>query len=188
MSELVDAVNNLRDAAHKHPLYKNVVFSEGNIVISRGNLSHPLFLFIGEAPGNTENKVGKPFVGRSGKLLDSWMDQMGIKDYAIINTVPIIPLNEVGGIRKPTKAEIEFFKPYVDDLIKAISPKYIICLGKSALEYLGISLDNCHWQTNIGFIYHPSYYLRRGQDGLSDFQELLKNIEGQKSQKSLDEF
>lgn len=188
MFELDNAINKLKDAAKKHPLYKNVVSTNGNIVISRGNLNEPAFLFIGEAPGQTENKVGKPFVGRSGKLLDGWMNELGISNYVIINTVPIIPLNEEGGIRKPTKSEIDFFRPYVDNLIKEISPKYIICLGRSALEYLDISLTNTHWKDNVGFIYHPSYYLRRGQNGMEDFQDLMKNIGNQRTQKTLGEF
>jgi uracil-DNA glycosylase family 4 len=188
MSELDIVINKLKEVARSHPLYGNIVSTNGNIVISRGNLNEPAFLFIGEAPGQTENTVGKPFVGRSGKVLDNWMGEFGIKNYVIINTVPIIPLNEEGKIRKPTKSEIDFFRPYVDNLIRTISPRYIICLGRSALQYLDISLTNTHWNDNIGFIYHPAFYLRRGQNGIEDFKQLMRNIGNQRTQKTLGEF
>jgi uracil-DNA glycosylase len=163
----------LEKVAKKHELYKNVISTKGNVVFYRGNLENPKSLFIGEAPGQTENKVGKPFVGRSGKLLDGWMESIGIDDFVIINTVPIIPLNSDGGIRKPTKLEIDYFRPSVDKLIKVINPSKIICLGRSALEYVGLNLDNLTWKGNIGFIYHPAYYLRRGQNGIEDFKKLV---------------
>jgi len=188
MVEVNEAINELIGVAKKHPLYKNILLTNGNIVISRGNLNNPTFLFVGEAPGQTENRVGKPFVGRSGKVLDGWMKEYGVGNYVIINTVPIIPLNDLGGIRKPTKAEIDFFRPYVDNLIKAIAPRYVICLGRSALEYLNLSLTNTHWRENTGFIYHPAYYLRRGQNGMEDFEALMRNIRNQRTQKTLGEF
>ena len=94
----------------------------------------------------------------------------------MINTVPIIPLNSEGKIRKPTRAEIEYFRPYVDDLIKIINPSKIICLGRSALAYKGLKLENLEWDGNIGFIYHPAYYLRRGRKGIGDFNKLIKNF------------
>jgi len=175
----------LEDAAKKHKLYQNVISTKGNLVFFRGNLNNPEYLFIGEAPGQEENKVGKPFIGRSGKLLDGWINSSNIKDFVIINTVPIIPLDASGKIRKPTSDEINYFKPYVDNLIKSINPKWIICLGKSALEYMDLSLINLTWKENIGFIYHPSYYLRNGRDGKDDFSKLILN---RAIQKSLSEF
>nr|MBA4405111.1 uracil-DNA glycosylase [Nanoarchaeum sp.] len=178
-------LTNLENAAKKHELYKNVISTNGNIVFFRGNLNNPEYLFIGEAPGQEENKIGKPFVGRSGKVLDGWINSAEIKDFIIINTVPIIPLDSSGGIRKPTSDEINYFKPYVDSLIKSINPKRIICLGKSALEYMDITLSNLSWKENVGFIYHPSFYLRRGMDGKEDFKKLILN---KNEQKSLGEF
>jgi len=168
--------NSLENASRKHELYKNVISTNGNIVFYRGNLKNPEYLFIGEAPGQTENKFGKPFIGRSGKLLDGWMANNGINNFIVINTVPIIPLNSEGKIRKPTRAEIEYFRPYVDDLIKIINPSKIICLGRSALAYKGLKLENLECDGNIGFIYHPAYYLRRGRKGIGDFNKLIKNF------------
>lgn len=181
MIELID----LENAAKKHELYKNIVSTKGNLVFFRGNLNNPEYLFIGEAPGQEENRIGKPFVGRSGKLLDGWLNSSGINNFVIINTVPIIPLNNEGGIRKPTNDEIAYFKPYVDKLISSINPKFIVCLGKSALEYINLNLSNLTWKNNIGFIYHPSYYLRNGRDGKDDFAKLISN---KIQQTSLSEF
>jgi uracil-DNA glycosylase family 4 len=190
--DLVDkAVSDLIEVAKNHKLYENILKTDGKLVISRGNLHEPEFLFIGEAPGQQENKVGVPFIGRSGKLLDNWMSSLEITNFVIVNTLPIIPLNSEGGIRKPSREEIDFFRPYVDNLIKAANPKCIVCLGKSALEYLRKSIVNTEWQENIGFIYHPAYYLRNGRNGLDDFERLLKNRKsdfGSKSQRNLAEF
>tara|TARA_Y100000034_G_scaffold131158_1_gene191313 strand:- start:2399 stop:2938 length:540 start_codon:yes stop_codon:yes gene_type:complete len=176
MVNLIDsAISELVVVAKNHELYENILKTDGKLVISRGNLNKPDYLFIGEAPGQQENKQGMPFIGRSGKLLDSWMDSSNISNFAVVNTLPIIPLNSEGGIRKPTKDEIDFFRPYVDNLIRASNPKFIICLGKSALEYLRKTIKNTEWDGNVGFIYHPAFYLRRGKNGLEDFNRLLEN-------------
>jgi uracil-DNA glycosylase len=175
MNLIENAVNELIGVAKGHELYQNILKTDGKLVISRGNLDAPEFLFIGEAPGQQENKQGIPFIGRSGKVLDNWMSSSGITNFAIVNTLPIIPLNSEGGIRKPTREEIDFFRPYVDNLIKVANPKCIVCLGKSALEYLRKSIKNTEWEGKIGFIYHPAYFLRNGRNGLDDFEKLLKN-------------
>ncbi len=182
---LKNTITDLKEVAKNHELYENVLKTNGNIVIFRGNLDRPDYLFIGEAPGNDENKQGIPFIGRSGKLLDGWTESSGIDNFAVINTVPIIPFDSAGKIRKPTKEEIKYFKPYVDSFIKEINPKNIICLGKSALEYMDLKLENTFWKGNIGFIYHPAFYLRRGQKGTEDFVKLIRN---KVDQKGLGEF
>lgn len=170
-------------AAKNHPLYKNIIKTNGKIVINKGS-ENPDFLFIGEAPGYTENKIGVPFVGRSGKILDMWLE-MGIKSYGVINAIPIIPLDENNKIRPPTKEEISYFRPLISKLIKIMNPKYIICVGKSASNFLNENFKLCEWSGNIGFIYHPSYYLRNGKNGIEDFRKLIEKI---KDQKPLDSF
>jgi uracil-DNA glycosylase len=175
MVSVEEAIQELIEVAKNHELYENIIKTDGKLVISRGNLNNPDFLFIGEAPGQQENKQGVPFIGRSGKLLDGWMSSSEITNFVIVNTLPIIPLNPEGGIRKPTREEIDFFRPYVDNLIRAANPKCIVCLGKSALEYLRKSIKNTEWEGNVGFIYHPAYFLRNGRNGLDDFERLLKN-------------
>jgi len=171
------------NAAKNHELYKNILKTNGNIVINRGS-EHPEFLFIGEAPGFTENKQGIPFIGRSGKILDMWIE-ITKKSYGVINTVPIIPLNEEGKIRPPTKEEISYFRPLINKLIKKMNPKYIIGVGKSASNFLNETFKLCEWKGNIGFIYHPAYYLRNGRKGINDFKRLIEKVQ---KQKSLDNF
>ena len=75
----MESINEIKkeiiEAAEHHELYKNIIKTNGKIVINRGSES-PEYLFIGEAPGFTENKLGLPFVGRSGKLLDKWVENL----------------------------------------------------------------------------------------------------------------
>ena len=180
----MESINEIKkeiiEAAEHHELYKNIIKTNGKIVINRGSES-PEYMFIGEAPGFTENKLGLPFVGRSGKLLDKWVENL--KNYGVTNTIPIIPLTEDGKIRPPTKEEIDYFRPLISKLIRKMNPKHIICLGKSASNFFNKEFKLCKWEENIGFIYHPSYYLRNGKDGLDDFNALIE-----RKQKLLGEF
>jgi len=171
----MNAVEELIEAARKHPLYQNVLKTKGKIVIGRGKKSSPDFLFIGEAPGQNENKEGKPFIGRSGKILDHWIKETGIDSYTVINAVPIIPLDEKGKIRPPTKDEVEYFRPYTKSLIKQINPKYIILMGKSSAKFLEEekNFKNAGWNSNIGYIYHPSFFMKNGRKGIADFKRLV---------------
>lgn len=183
------AIENLRNAAKQHKLYQNILKTNGKIVIGRGQQQNPEYLFIGEAPGQLENRDGKPFVGRSGEVLDMWIKQSKIKSYAVINAVPIIPLDNKDNIRAPTQDEINYFRPYTQELINKSAPKYIICLGKSAAKFLELenSFNVGHWHNNIGFLYHPAWYLRNGNKGLSDFKLLLDNKPCEKQNKFLTE-
>lgn len=156
--------------------YKTIQRTNGNIVIHRGTLIKPNYLFIGEAPGHEENQTGKPFMGKSGQILNEWIKQENITSYCIINTVPIIPLTEENKIRPPTNQEIEYYKPLIIQLINAIKPQRIILIGRTAEQiYQYKKMRNTTWIWNTGFIYHPSYYLRNGRTGKKDFKQLIKN-------------
>lgn len=185
---LAKALIKIHEAAKLHPLY--VQPKCDSVVLIRysknGNLN-PKYMFIGEAPGFKENEEGLPFVGKSGELLQNWIEQNKIASYVVINAVPMIPLDINNKIRKPTQDEIDYFRPYTEDLIKALNPEYIIGLGRSALNFLDVNLYPKTWTRKriagkfhkIGFQYHPSYYLRNGNKGinksLEDFEILLKN-------------
>jgi uracil-DNA glycosylase len=164
--------------AKKHSLFENVLKTNGNIVFGKGS-NNPKIVFIGEAPGQEENKIGEPFVGRSGKLLDKWIDflELDKNDFRIINVVPIIPL-EKNSIRKPSKEEIEYFLPLTKKYLELLNPKIIILLGKSASSIFdkNIKLGEIkeYENTKMFFIYHPSYYLRRGGKGFEETLEKLK--------------
>ena len=100
-----------------------------NVVISRGNPEAKL-LIIGEAPGPEENVKGKPFVGRAGQMLDKILQAANFdpeKDVYITNSVFRMPPGEDGKpFRKPTTEEIEYYRPYVFEIIRLIDPRVIL--------------------------------------------------------------
>ena len=171
----------LLEAAKRHKLYQNVIKTGGNIVISKGP-TNPDLVFVGEAPGFTENKVGYPFVGKSGFILGGWSKLLKSK-WCVINAVPIIPLDNNDKIRAPTDEEVSYFRPFVNDLLEALNPKYVICVGKTAAKYLKQEFKLATWnksnKTWIGFIYHPAYYLRNGRNGNEDFQKLVEGLQNE---------
>ena len=197
--------------AKKSSLYENIVKTNGKIVFGRGS-DNPKFLFIGEAPGFSENTIGKPFVGRSGKMLDGWIGELNLKEnFAIINVVPIIPLNKEGGIRPPTEEEINYFLPMTEKYIELLNPSLIVLLGRSAASIFDKTLSPGqvkHWKKmknqssslsqntksvlsdiKLFFIYHPSYYLRNGGKGFEKEIAKLKEILNDKTkQEKLTQF
>jgi DNA polymerase len=190
--KLSTAREQILEHAEKHELYKNITETKGHIVFGRGD-DEAKILFIGEAPGFSENQQGKPFVGRSGKLLDEWIKELGIKEneYAVINVVPIIPLSPDKKIRPPTEQEIEYFFPFTLKIIEQINPQIIVLLGRSAASIFDENLKPKQTkketigktQTTLYFIYHPAYYLRNGKKGLEDVQPLKKILEEEKGKK-----
>ena len=169
--------------AKRHILFKNIEETSGHIVFGRGSDS-PRVVFIGEAPGQNENKTGFAFVGRSGKLLDKWITELNLneKDYSIINVVPIIPLKD-GSIRKPTKEEISYFLPLTEKYLDLLNPEVIVLLGRSAASIFDKTLElgevKRYKNSRLFFIYHPSWYIRKGGKGyeltLSKLKDFLKN-------------
>ena len=95
-------------------------------------------MFIGEAPGREEDMQGKPFVGRSGQLLDRIMAAIGLdrtKAY-IANAVPWRP----PGNRDPTPQELTICRPFIERQIELVDPKILVCLGaRSATAILGVN-------------------------------------------------
>ncbi|HKJ38908.1 MAG TPA: uracil-DNA glycosylase, partial [Anaerolineales bacterium] len=96
-----------------------------NVVISRGNPQAKL-LIVGEAPGPQENIQGKPFVGKAGKMLDKILEAAEFdseKDVFITNSVFRMPPGTDGkAFRKPTDKEIEYYRPYVNEIIRLVDP------------------------------------------------------------------
>ncbi len=147
-----------------------------NIVISRGNPDAKLLL-IGEAPGPEENVKGKPFVGRAGQMLDKVLQAANFdpeKDVYITNSVFRMPPGEDGkAFRKPTTEEIDYYRPYVFEIIRLIDPRVILLTGnvasQSVLRKTGITSLRGKWTEMDGRwimpIYHPSYLLRNPAKG-----------------------
>lgn len=134
-----DSLDALREAAkecHGCDLYlqaTQTVFGEG-----RGNAE---VLFVGEQPGDQEDRSGKPFVGPAGRLLDECMVEAGIdrsKAY-VTNAVKHFKWEPRGKLRihkKPRSLEIVACRPWLDAEIKAVEPKLIVCLGATAAQSL----------------------------------------------------
>ncbi len=142
-----------------------------NVVISRGNPNARL-LIIGEAPGPEENVKGKPFVGRAGQMLDKVLQAADFdpeKDVYITNSVFRMPPGEDGKpFRKPTTEEIDYYRPYVSEIVRLVDPKVILLTGnvacQSVLGQTGITSLRGKWTEMDGRwimpIFHPSYLLR----------------------------
>ena len=105
-------------------------------------------MFVGEAPGYDEDVSGKPFVGRSGKLLDLMMEAIGLdrsKAY-IANVVPWRP----PGNRTPTPQETAICLPFIRRQIELADPDVLVCLGGPAMQTLlgikdGITRSRGRW-------------------------------------------
>lgn len=142
-----------------------------NVVISRGNPQARL-LIVGEAPGPQENIQGKPFVGRAGQLLDKILEAGKFdseKDVFITNSVFRLPPGEDGkAFRKPTDKEIEYYRPYVNEIIRLVDPLVMLLTGNVACQSIlgrtGITSLRGQWTQMDGRwvmpIFHPSYLLR----------------------------
>ncbi len=141
-----------------------LVFADGN---PQGRI-----MFVGEAPGYEEDMTGKPFVGRSGKLLDRMMEAIGLdrtKAY-IANVVPWRP----PGNRTPTPQETATCLPFIRRQIELADPDVLVCLGGPAAQTLlgikdGITRMRGRWfpydmgTRDIRAIatLHPAYLLRQ---------------------------
>ena len=143
---------------------RSTVFCDGN--------SKSKIMLIGEAPGNQEDIEGKPFVGKSGKLLDKILEFINInrKNCYIINIIPWKP----PGNRNPTTKEIRQCLPFVKKHIELVKPDILVLVGsisaKSILDTdLGITKLRGEWHTYKDKkleipslpIFHPAYLLRR---------------------------
>lgn len=142
-----------------------------NMVIYRGNPQAKLMI-VGEAPGTEEDRQGKPFVGRSGQLLDQILQSVKFdpeNDVFITNSVFRLPPGDDGKpLRKPTSDEIAYYKPYLLEIIRLINPEIMLLTGNVACESLlgqtGITKLRGQWFQVDGRwampIFHPAYLLR----------------------------
>ena len=143
---------------------RSTVFCDGNVDAE--------IMLIGEAPGNQEDIEGKPFVGKSGQLLDKILETININrtNCYISNIIPWRP----PGNRNPTAEEISMCLPFIKKHIELVNPKILLLVGsissKSILnKNLGITKLRGEWhiykEGNIEVpalpIFHPAYLLRR---------------------------
>ncbi|MBQ3076027.1 MAG: uracil-DNA glycosylase [Clostridia bacterium] len=154
-------------------------------VFGKGSLS-PTVLFVGEAPGEQEDREGKPFVGPAGKLLDLYLEFIGLEeeDYYVANILKCRPPRN----RDPLPEEEEACLPYLREQLKLLRPKILVCLGRIAAKRIispdfRITKQRGIWYDLGGLrvmaTYHPSALLRdpsKKEDALADFKKIANEI------------
>ena len=160
-------------------------FSANSTVFGYGN-SQAEVMIIGEAPGADEDRLGEPFVGRSGHLLDKMLTAINLQrqDCYITNVLPWRP----PGNRTPTDGEVAVCLPFLQRQIELIKPKIIFLLGGSAAgAVLNISSSISQLRGRMidytaenGLViptlssYHPAYLLRTPTQKAKVWADLLR--------------
>ena len=163
LEKLKKQINSIKNCELKKSA-TNLVFADGNPDSS--------IMIIGEGPGANEDKEGKPFVGRAGKLLDKMLEAIKLnrKNVYISNVVNFRPPMN----RRPTDEEINRYLPFLKKHIETINPKILLLLGSTALNALignevVISKARGKWtQKEIGSVkpwiiasFHPAFLMRQ---------------------------
>lgn len=159
---------------------RNAVYGEGDPCAR--------LMLVGEGPGETEDRTGRPFVGRAGELLDKMLAAIDIarSDVYICNTVKCRPtLGDPPQLRNrpPDPAEMTNCRPYLDEQIEIIRPQIILALGAPAAKtFLGkafsITRERGRWHDGpfgsaLIVTFHPAYVLRQGGDALTETKRLV---------------
>jgi|SRR5581483_2012762 len=177
----------------KSPLYEYRTNNKYFPVVGEGSHTASI-MFVGEAPGETEAKTGRPFCGRAGKFLDELIASIGLKreDVYITNIVKDRP----PGNRDPEPEEIKLYAPFLDRQIEIIEPKVIAALGRFSANYImtqfGLELqpissmhgkefeaEASYGKVIIVPLYHPAVALYNGsnrQTLFDDFKALKKYV------------
>ena len=157
-----------------------------NCVFGTGNENADL-LFVGEAPGDNEDKTGIPFVGRAGKLLDSYLYAVDIPrdSVYIANILKCRPPKN----RDPLPIEEQACMDFLRRQVRLIRPKVIVCLGRIAATKLidpdfKITKQHGEWFEKGNFlitaVYHPALLLRdphKKEDMLEDMKKIKKKLD-----------
>lgn len=152
-----------------------------NLVFGTGNRDADL-MFVGEAPGATEDELGIPFVGAAGKLFDKYLVAVGIRreDVYIANILKCHPPMN----RDPSPEESEACIAHLREQVKLVRPKMIVCLGRIAASRLikpdfRITKEHGIIEKKGSFlitsVYHPSALLRdpsKKEDMLTDMKKI----------------
>ena len=149
----------------------NVVFGEG--------ARDAEVMFIGEAPGEQEDRTGRPFVGRAGQLLDDMLAMIDLKREKVFigNMVKCRPPQN----RDPLNIEQEACIGYLRNQVALLKPKIIVCLGRIAAmklikEDFKITREHGQWIEKAGVwmmaMYHPSALLRDPRKRPESFEDL----------------
>ncbi|MBX3181223.1 MAG: uracil-DNA glycosylase [Polyangiaceae bacterium] len=155
-------------------------------VFARGTGSSGI-CFVGEGPGAEEDRLGAPFVGPAGQLLDRMIASMGLMrdEVYVCNIVKCRPPRN----RKPTPEEMRACTPYLTEQLDLIAPRVIVALGATAMEglfghSLGITRIRGRWRVykeriHVMPTFHPAYLLRNPRakrDVWEDLKMVMKLI------------
>ena len=136
-------------------------------------------MFIGEGPGEQEDRTGRPFVGRAGQLLDDMLAMIDLKREKVFigNMVKCRPPQN----RDPLNIEQEACSGYLRNQVALLKPKIIVCLGRIAAmklikEDFKITREHGQWIEKAGVwmmaMYHPSALLRDPRKRPESFEDL----------------
>jgi DNA polymerase len=143
---------------------------------------------VGEGPGETEDRLGRPFVGRAGELLEKMLAAIGLarEDVYIANTVKCRPTLDAGhrlANRAPTPDEMKNCRPYLDAQIELLRPRVILALGAPAAksfmgERFSITKQRGQWFDGplgipIVATFHPAYILRQTGGAMTEVKRLV---------------
>jgi DNA polymerase len=160
-----------------------LVKSRNHVIFGEGNIQANIFI-IGEAPGREEDLIGRPFVGKSGQLLDKILAACGFtrdEHVFISNIVKCRPPEN----RVPTPQEAAVCMPWLLKQIELVNPKILILLGATALKYMAgpehrITRERGNWincQNRLAMpVYHPAALLRNPllkRDTWEDFKKIV---------------
>ena len=178
------------------------------LVFGEGPQSEPVLMLIGEAPGEQEALLGRPFVGKAGKNLDAFLQAVGLKreEIYITNVVKVRPskISAAGRVvnRPPSREEKALFTPWLMREISIVRPHALVTLGNVALQaFVDDVIGNRHgrWSQSVispsdgaAFtlplfaLYHPASVIYNGSLKAvyeQDLQSLAQSLCKQKPQK-----
>lgn len=131
-----------------------------SVVLLRGSVPCEV-LFIGEAPGISEDLLGKPFIGPAGKNLDKWLGAVDYSKirYAITNLIACIPKDDNGKAAEPPSWAIKKCSPRLREVVRLCKPGVIVCIGKHASKYCPTVLEKVYRGEYYDII-HPAAIMR----------------------------
>jgi uracil-DNA glycosylase len=139
------------------------------------------WMLIGEAPGAEEDRLGDPFVGQAGKLLDNMLAAIGLSRRENVYIANVLKCRPPGN-RNPSPEEVAKCSPHLLQQIALIKPKLILAMGRFAAQTLLKSdasiaslRGRVHAYAGVPLIvtYHPAYLLRTLEDKAKAWEDLL---------------
>jgi len=138
-------------------------------------------MLVGEAPGADEDRLGEPFVGQAGRLLDAMLAALGLRRDDKVYIANVLKCRPPAN-RNPEPGEVACCAPYLARQIALVQPRVIVALGRFAVQAL-LSTDasiaslrgKVHQHAGVPLVvtYHPAYLLRNLPDKAKAWADLL---------------